>query len=113
MARGIDCCSQQPGSAGLTAATGDCIFSISNTRSHLPRCCGPQGYAYSRCMEQHSDEHTFIGFLDIDEFLVIKDSQVWRGCESTKLHECSITLMATTHLRPPSWAGAILVVPMQ
>mmetsp|Transcript_34684 Transcript_34684/g.77116 ORF Transcript_34684/g.77116 Transcript_34684/m.77116 type:complete len:198 (-) Transcript_34684:169-762(-) len=34
-----------------------------------------QGYAYWRCLQQYSSLHTFIGFIDLDEFLVVADSK--------------------------------------
>lgn len=32
-----------------------------------------QGQAYKHCMEQWGSRHTFIGFIDLDEFLVLYD----------------------------------------
>eukprot|EP00798_Chlamydomonas_sp_ICE-L_P025050 gene25050-10699_t len=34
-----------------------------------------QGYAYTRCIEEFGDDHTFIGFIDVDEFLTIEDEK--------------------------------------
>ena len=35
-----------------------------------------QGYAYQECLEKYSSSHTFIGFIDLDEFIVINDTKV-------------------------------------
>ena len=32
-----------------------------------------QGYAYGRCVRSHSKQHTFMGFIDLDEFLVVRN----------------------------------------
>ncbi|PNW77659.1 hypothetical protein CHLRE_10g446050v5 [Chlamydomonas reinhardtii] len=32
-----------------------------------------QGYAYKKCVKHHSKSHSFLGFIDIDEFLVLMD----------------------------------------
>ncbi|GAX84157.1 hypothetical protein CEUSTIGMA_g11580.t1 [Chlamydomonas eustigma] len=34
-----------------------------------------QGYAYWHCLQHYSSQHSFIGFIDVDEFLVINDAQ--------------------------------------
>jgi len=38
-----------------------------------------QGYAYAKCLKDHSSENSFLGFIDTDEFLVINDPQVQHG----------------------------------
>ncbi|GAX84158.1 hypothetical protein CEUSTIGMA_g11581.t1 [Chlamydomonas eustigma] len=35
-----------------------------------------QGYAYWSCLNTHGGSHSFIGFLDVDEFVVINDRKV-------------------------------------
>ncbi|GAX73759.1 hypothetical protein CEUSTIGMA_g1210.t1 [Chlamydomonas eustigma] len=35
-----------------------------------------QGQAYHNCLQQHSTQHTFMGFIDIDEFIVLYDKQL-------------------------------------
>eukprot|EP00798_Chlamydomonas_sp_ICE-L_P025180 gene25180-10817_t len=34
-----------------------------------------QGYAYSECLREFKDSHTFIGFIDVDEFISIQDPE--------------------------------------
>lgn len=35
-----------------------------------------QGYAYKQCIKHHKANHTFLGFIDFDEFLVFMDPNV-------------------------------------
>ena len=43
------------------------------------KCALPKGYAYHQCLKQHSASHGFIGFIDIDEFIVINDAKAGEG----------------------------------
>lgn len=36
----------------------------------------PQGQAYKDCVDRYGGRHTFLGFIDFDEFLVILDDKV-------------------------------------
>ncbi len=39
----------------------------------------PQGQAYRDCIDRYGGRHTFLGFIDFDEFFVILDDKVRGG----------------------------------
>jgi hypothetical protein len=46
-----------------------------------------QGQAYQNCLQQYSSQHTFLGFIDIDEFIVLYDKQLQSINELLKRYE--------------------------
>ena len=40
-----------------------------------PRIKNKQAYAYRQCIRNFKDKHEFMGFIDVDEFIVVKDPQ--------------------------------------